>query len=50
MSRQNFALQNNDPTYAEAMGRAGRAYYEAHYAWDVVMATYERLLARVART
>ena len=26
------------------MGRAGRAYFERHYAWDVVMEKYERLL------
>jgi len=36
------------PAEADAMGRSGRAYFEAHYAWDVVMAKYERLLARVA--
>jgi glycosyltransferase involved in cell wall biosynthesis len=33
---------------ADAMGRAGRAYFERNYAWDVVMAKYDRLLARVA--
>jgi hypothetical protein len=30
------------------MGRAGRAYFERHYDWQVVMEKYERLLARVA--
>jgi glycosyltransferase involved in cell wall biosynthesis len=38
------------PAEADAMGRAGRAYFETHYAWDVVMAKYQRLLARVAGT
>ena len=31
------------------MGRGGRAYFERNYAWDVVMAKYERLLARGRR-
>ena len=35
------------PAESEAMGRGGRAYYERHYAWDVVMEKYERLLAAV---
>lgn len=38
------------PAEAAAMGRAGRAYFEANYAWPVVMEKYERLLARVAST
>jgi hypothetical protein len=29
------------------MGRQGRRYFETHYAWDVVMERYERLLALV---
>ena len=33
---------------ADAMGRGGRAYFERHYAWDVVMAKYDRLLRAVA--
>lgn len=36
------------PTLAEAMGRAGRAYVEAHYRWDHVLDRYERLLAVIA--
>jgi glycosyltransferase involved in cell wall biosynthesis len=36
------------PDTRAAMGRSGRAYFEANYDWDVVMAKYERLLARVA--
>jgi glycosyltransferase involved in cell wall biosynthesis len=33
------------PADADALGRAGRAYYEANYSWPVIMAKYERLLA-----
>jgi glycosyltransferase involved in cell wall biosynthesis len=36
------------PAGADALGRSGRAYFERHYSWDVVMEKYERLLARVA--
>jgi glycosyltransferase involved in cell wall biosynthesis len=36
------------PAEADAMGRAGRAYFERNYAWDVVMAKYDRLLRAVA--
>jgi glycosyltransferase involved in cell wall biosynthesis len=33
------------PAAADALGRSGRAYFERHYSWDVVMGKYERLLA-----
>jgi glycosyltransferase involved in cell wall biosynthesis len=36
------------PDLADALGRAGRDYVEREYDWDVVMARYERVLARVA--
>ena len=36
------------PDLADALGRAGRRYVEREYDWDVVMARYERVLARVA--
>lgn len=36
------------PAEADAMGRCGRAYFERNYAWDVVMAKYDRLLRAVA--
>ena len=36
------------PGLADALGRAGRRYVEREYDWDVVMARYERVLARVA--
>jgi glycosyltransferase involved in cell wall biosynthesis len=38
------------PALAETLGRQGRAYFESHYSWDVIMAKYERLLARVGGT
>ena len=36
------------PGEAAALGESGRAYFDVHYSWDVVMAKYDRLLARVA--
>jgi glycosyltransferase involved in cell wall biosynthesis len=36
------------PAAADALGRSGRAYFERHYAWDVIMDKYETLLARAA--
>ncbi|HVR69442.1 MAG TPA: glycosyltransferase family 4 protein [Vicinamibacteria bacterium] len=36
------------PAGADALGRAGRAYFERHYSWDVIMEKYERLLALVS--
>jgi glycosyltransferase involved in cell wall biosynthesis len=36
------------PAAADALGRAGHAYFERHYSWDVVMDKYERLLARAS--
>jgi glycosyltransferase involved in cell wall biosynthesis len=36
------------PGLADELGRAGRRYVEREYDWDVVMARYERVLARVA--
>jgi glycosyltransferase involved in cell wall biosynthesis len=37
------------PEEADGLGRSGRAYFERHYAWPVVMEKYERLLALAAR-
>jgi glycosyltransferase involved in cell wall biosynthesis len=37
------------PAETEAMGRAGRAYFERHYSWDVILEKYERLLAMARR-
>ena len=31
------------------MGRAGRAYFERNYSWDVILEKYERLLAMARR-
>jgi glycosyltransferase involved in cell wall biosynthesis len=36
------------PELADSLGRAGRAYVEREYDWDVVMDRYERVLNRVA--
>jgi glycosyltransferase involved in cell wall biosynthesis len=36
-----------EPALADALGRQGQAYFEANYSWDVVLAKYEALLARV---
>jgi hypothetical protein len=33
-----------DPTLADAMGAAGRAYVEREYTWDAVLTRYETLL------
>jgi glycosyltransferase involved in cell wall biosynthesis len=35
------------PRAADALGRAGQAYYQANYSWPVVMGKYDRLLASV---
>lgn len=37
-----------EPALADRLGAQGREYFERHYAWDVVMEKYERLLARAA--
>ncbi len=37
------------PAESEAMGRAGRAYFDRHYSWDVILEKYERLLAMARR-
>lgn len=34
----------DDPDRREALGKAGRAYVEEHYAWSVVWRNYERIL------
>ena len=37
-------LMRADPTLADAMGAAGRAYVEREYTWDAVLTRYETLL------
>ncbi len=37
----------SEPGLADRLGRQGRDYFEANYAWDRVMEKYERLLGRV---
>ena len=36
-----------DSSLRDALGRAGRAYAEEHYDWDVVLGRYERFLSSV---
>jgi glycosyltransferase involved in cell wall biosynthesis len=44
------ALQRieGDPALRTALGRNGRRYFEAHYAWDVIEGKYLDLLRRIA--
>lgn len=42
-------LVASDPALAEGLGRSGRRYVEANFAWNVVLDRYEQLLAGVAR-
>jgi glycosyltransferase involved in cell wall biosynthesis len=36
-----------DDRLRAAMGRNGRAYVREHYRWDIIMAKYDRLMARI---
>jgi glycosyltransferase involved in cell wall biosynthesis len=38
-----------DPAIGDGLGRAGRAYAEEHYDWDVVLRRYERFLESVLK-
>jgi glycosyltransferase involved in cell wall biosynthesis len=38
----------SEPGLADRLGRQGREYFQANYAWERIMEKYERLLARVA--
>ncbi|HXB54569.1 MAG TPA: glycosyltransferase [Vicinamibacteria bacterium] len=40
-------LLRSEPKVADTLGRQGHAYFQTHYAWDAIMAKYDRLLARV---
>jgi glycosyltransferase involved in cell wall biosynthesis len=40
-------LLMSDPDLRTAMGRNGRDYIRKHYRWDVIMAKYDRLLAKL---
>jgi glycosyltransferase involved in cell wall biosynthesis len=37
-----------EPGLADTLGRQGHAYFEANYAWDIIMEKYERLLAHAS--
>ena len=45
--REALALLEGDPGLRGALGRNGRRFFEAHYAWDVVERKYLALLARL---
>jgi glycosyltransferase involved in cell wall biosynthesis len=36
-----------EPALADTLGRQGQAYFEANYAWPVILGKYEALLAKV---
>jgi len=42
-----LTLLVRDARLREALGRNGREYVRRHYRWDIVMARYERVFARV---
>jgi glycosyltransferase involved in cell wall biosynthesis len=39
-----LALLESDPGLRDKLGRSGRAYYDARYAWDVIERKYLALL------
>lgn len=43
--RESLALLEADPVLRASLGRNGRRYFDAHYAWDVVEKKYLALLA-----
>jgi glycosyltransferase involved in cell wall biosynthesis len=45
--REALARLEEDAPLREALGRNGRRYFEANYTWDVIVAKYLDLLARV---
>lgn len=47
--REALSLLEGDPGLRAAMGRNGRRFFEAHYAWDVVERKYLELLDRLRR-
>jgi glycosyltransferase involved in cell wall biosynthesis len=46
--REALSLLERDAGLCYALGRNGRAYFEANYSWDVIEQKYLDLLARVA--
>lgn len=44
-----MTLLMTDARLREAMGRNGRAYVQANYRWDVILAKYERMIAEIRR-
>jgi glycosyltransferase involved in cell wall biosynthesis len=46
--REALSLLERDAGLCSALGRNGRAYFEANYSWDVIEQKYLELLSRVA--
>ena len=46
--REALSLLERDAGLREALGRNGRAYFEANYSWDVIEQKYLDLLSGVA--
>jgi glycosyltransferase involved in cell wall biosynthesis len=46
--REALSLLEGSAGLREVLGRNGRAYFEAHYSWDVIAQKYLDLLSRVA--
>ena len=45
--REALALLEATPGLGQTLGRNGRAYFDAHYTWDVIEGKYLDLLARI---
>ena len=45
--REALALLEGEPGLRQALGRNGHAYFEAHYAWEVIEEKYLNLLSRI---
>lgn len=45
--KEALALLERDPGLRETLGRNGRRYFEAHYAWEVIERKYLALLQRI---
>ena len=45
--REALRLLESRPGLGQALGRNGRAYFDAHYTWDTILGKYLDLLARI---
>jgi glycosyltransferase involved in cell wall biosynthesis len=44
---EGLSLLLADPALRGAMGRNGREYVKRNYRWDVILAKYDRMIAKV---